>query len=89
MTNPDTRYHSEQRAVIEIKTKRLGEGLAFNVSGNLLQGNHFSQNYRMNGSYNYKDWDFFFLTIMIVERRIRILIFISRLKVILSGILLI
>ena len=46
--------------MIEIKTKRLGEGLAFNVSGNLLQGNHFSQNYRMNGSYNYKNWDFFF-----------------------------
>ncbi len=60
MTNPDARYHSEQRAVIEIKTKRLGEGLAFNISGNLLQGNHFSQNYRMNGSYNYKNWDFFF-----------------------------
>lgn len=59
VTNTGVRYHSEQRAVIEIKTKRLGEGLAFNVSGNLLQGNHLSQNYRMNGSYNYKNWDFF------------------------------
>ena len=59
VTNTGVRYHSEMRAVIEIKTKRLGEGLAFNVSGNLLQGNHFSQNYRMNGSYNYKNWDFF------------------------------
>ena len=59
VTNTGARYHSEQRAVIEIKTKRLGEGLAFNVSGNLLQGNHLSQNYRMNGSYNYKNWDFF------------------------------
>ena len=56
VTNTGVRYHSEQRAV---KTKRLGEGLAFNVSGNLLQGNHLSQNYRMNGSYNYKNWDFF------------------------------
>ena len=60
VTNTGARYHSEQRAVIEIKTKRLGEGLAFNVSGNLLQGNHLSQNYRINGSYNYKNWDFFF-----------------------------
>ena len=59
VTNTGVRYHSEMRAVIEIKTKRLGEGLAFNVSGNLLQGNHFSQNYRMNSSYNYKNWDFF------------------------------
>ena len=59
VTNTGVRYHSEQRAVIEIKTRRLGEGLAFNVSGNLLQGNHLSQNYRMNGSYNYKNWDFF------------------------------
>ena len=59
VTNTGVRYHSEQRAVIEIKTKRLGEGLAFNVSGNLLQGNHLSQNYRMNGSHNYKNWDFF------------------------------
>lgn len=59
VTNTGVRYHSEQRAVIEIKTKRLGEGLAFNVKGNLLQGTHFSQNYQMNGSYNYKNWDFF------------------------------
>lgn len=59
VTNTGVRYHSEQRAVIEIKTKRLGEGLAFNVSGNLLQGNYLSQNYKMNGSYNYKNWDFF------------------------------
>ena len=59
VTNTGVRYHSEQRAVIEIKTKRLGEGLAFNVSGNLLQGNHLSQNYRMNGSHKYKNWDFF------------------------------
>lgn len=59
VTNTGVRYHSEQRAVIEIKTRRMGEGLAFNVSGNLLQGNHLSQNYRMNGSYNYKNWDFF------------------------------
>lgn len=59
VTNTGVRYHSEQRAVIEIKTKRLDEGLAFNVSGNLLQGNHLSQNYRMNGSHNYKNWDFF------------------------------
>lgn len=44
VTNTGVRYHSEQRAVIEIKTKRLGEGLAFNVSGNLLQGNYLSQN---------------------------------------------
>ena len=57
--NTGVRYHSEQRAVIEIRTKRLGEGLAFNVKGNLLQGTHFSQNYQMNGSYNYKNWDFF------------------------------
>ncbi len=59
VTNTGVRYHSEQRAVIAIKTKRLGEGLAFNVSGNLLQGNYLSQNYKMNGSYNYKNWDFF------------------------------
>lgn len=59
VTNTGVHYHSEQRAVIEIKTKRLGEGLAFNVKGNLLQGTHFSQNYQMNGSYNYKNWDFF------------------------------
>ena len=59
VTNTGVRYHSEQRAVIEIKTRRLGEGLAFNVSGNLLQGNHLSQNCRMNGSHNYKNWDFF------------------------------
>ena len=59
VTNTGVRYHSEQRAEIEIKTKRLGEGLAFNVSGNLLQGNYLSQNYKMNGSYNYKNWDFF------------------------------
>lgn len=58
--NPSIRYNSEQRAVIEIKTKRLGDGFAFNVRGNLQQGNHFKQNYLINGSYNYKNWDFFF-----------------------------
>ena len=58
--NPSIRYNSEQRAVIEIKTKRLGDGFAFNVKGNLQQGNHFKQNYLVNGSYNYKNWDFFF-----------------------------
>ena len=58
--NPSIRYNSEQRAVIEIKTKRLGDGFAFNVKGNLQQGNHFKQNYLINGSYNYKNWDFFF-----------------------------
>lgn len=58
--NPSIRYNSEQRAVIEIKTKRLGDGFAFNVRGNLQQGNHFKQNYLVNGSYNYKNWDFFF-----------------------------
>lgn len=58
--NPGVRYHSEQRAIIEIKTRRLGDGFAFNVKGNLQQGNHFNQNYLINGSYNYKNWDFFF-----------------------------
>ena len=58
--NPSIRYNSEQRAVIEIKTKRLGDGFAFNVKGNLQQGKHFKQNYLINGSYNYKNWDFFF-----------------------------
>lgn len=58
--NPSIRYNSEQHAVIEIKTKRLGDGFAFNVRGNLQQGNHFKQNYLINGSYNYKNWDLFF-----------------------------
>lgn len=60
ITDTGVRYHSEHRAIIDIKTKRLGEDIAFNVSSNLLQSSNFTQNHRFNGNYNFKNWDFFF-----------------------------
>lgn len=59
ITTANARYDSEGRPVIDIKTKRMGEGLAYNIMGDLRQGKYFSQKYRLNLSYNYKKWDFF------------------------------
>lgn len=56
----NARYDSNGRPVIDIKTKRLGEGLAYNLASDIRQGKNFSQKYRFNLGYNYKKWDIFF-----------------------------
>ncbi len=42
VTGTDVSYNVGSSAVIDIRTKRLGEGLALNATGNLTQGRHMS-----------------------------------------------
>lgn len=48
----DVRYDSDGAAVIDIRTKRPDEGLAFNTTANLTQSSHTSQKYGLSSSYS-------------------------------------
>lgn len=60
ITTTNALYDSDGRPVIAIKTKRMGDGLAYNLMGDFRQGKFFSQKYRFNLTYNYKKWDIIF-----------------------------
>lgn len=59
VTGTDVSYNVGNSAVIDIRTKRLGEGLALNVTGNLTQGKYMSPKAGFYSSYNIGKWDFF------------------------------
>ncbi len=59
LPTPNANYDSSGAPVVDIKTKRLGEGLAFNTVGNLTQAKHLSQNYGFSSTYNMKNIDLF------------------------------
>lgn len=56
---PDANYDSSGAPVVDIKTKRLGEGLAFNTVGNLTQARHLTPTYGFVSTYSMKKVDFF------------------------------
>lgn len=60
VTGTDVSYDVGSSAVIDILTKRLGEGIAFNAIGNLTQGRHLSGRTGFYSGYNTGKWDFFF-----------------------------
>lgn len=60
VTGTDVSYNAGNSAVIDILTKRPGEGLALNVTGNITQGRHLSGRTGLYSSYNTGKWDFFF-----------------------------
>lgn len=55
----DVQYDAGSNAVIDIKTKRLGQGLAFNVLGNAQMATHLSSKYGLHLSYTHGNWDYF------------------------------
>lgn len=55
----DANYEAAGAPVVDIKTKRLGKGLAFNVVGNLTQAKHLTQKYGFTSSYNMDKLDLF------------------------------
>ncbi len=59
VTGTDVSYNAGTGAVIDIRTKRLGEGLAFNATGNLTQGRYMSPRAGIYSQYNAGKWDFF------------------------------
>lgn len=56
----DVRYDSNGAAVIDIKTKRSTEGLAFNTTANITQSSRTSQKYGFSSSYNTGNLDILF-----------------------------
>lgn len=59
VTGTDVSYDVGSSAVIDIRTKRLGEGIALNAIGNLTQGRHLSGRTGFYSGYNTGKWDFF------------------------------
>lgn len=59
VTGTDVSYNVGGSAVIDIRTKRLGEGFALNATGNLTQGKHLSGRTGFYSGYNTGKWDFF------------------------------
>ena len=55
----DANYEATGAPVVDIKTKKLGNGLAFNVVGNLTQAKHLAQKYGFTSSYNMDKLDLF------------------------------
>ena len=55
----DANYEATGAPVVDIKTKKLGNGLAFNVVGNLTQAKHLAQKYGFISSYNMDKLDLF------------------------------
>lgn len=59
LTSADVKYNADGKPVIDIRTKRLGDGLGYNLQGNLTWLKYPKQYYSLNSSYNYDKWDFF------------------------------
>lgn len=59
VTGTDVSYNVGNSAVIDIRTKRLGEGLALNATGNLTQGKYLSPKAGFYSNYDVGKWDFF------------------------------
>lgn len=57
LPTPNANYDSSGAPIVDIKTKRLGEGFAFNTIGNIAQARHLSQNYGFSSTYNRKKID--------------------------------
>lgn len=55
----DARYESSGAPVVDIITKKMGDGLAFNIIGNLEKGKHLNQHYGFASTYNVGNLDLF------------------------------
>lgn len=59
ITDSNVRFHSENRAVIDIKIKSPDEGFAFSTQNGITKGKHFSGENHVNLSYNKKNISFY------------------------------
>lgn len=56
---PDANYDTSGSPVVDIKTKILGDGMAFNLTGNVIQAKHFAHKTGFSSTYNSGKWDLY------------------------------
>lgn len=55
----NVKYDSGSSAVIDIKTKKIGDGLAYNITGNLTAAKYMSPGSMINLGYTNKNWELY------------------------------